>query len=77
MKVIGETDHLPQGSTVATIGMFDGVHLGHATLIDFLKQQASSNNRPAPKASNHWLSLFCAILVKCCVLTSLLALSCH
>ena len=45
MKVIGETDRLPQGSTVATIGMFDGVHLGHATLIDFLKQQASAQGK--------------------------------
>ena len=45
MKVIGETDRLPQGSTVAAIGMFDGVHLGHATLIDFLKQQASAQGK--------------------------------
>ena len=45
MKVIGETDRLPQGSTVATIGMFDGVHLGHATLIDFLKLQASAQGK--------------------------------
>ena len=45
MKVLGENDRLPQGSTVATIGMFDGVHLGHATLIDFLKQQASAQGK--------------------------------
>lgn len=39
MKILGENDRLPLGSTVATIGMFDGVHLGHVTLVDFLKQQ--------------------------------------
>ena len=42
MKILGENDRLPQGSTVATIGMFDGVHRGHAILVDFLKQQAAS-----------------------------------
>ena len=42
MKILGENDRLPQGSTVATIGMFDGVHRGHAILVDFLKQQATS-----------------------------------
>ena len=41
MRILGENDRLPQGSTVATIGMFDGVHLGHVTLVDFLKQQAA------------------------------------
>lgn len=42
MRILGENDRLPSGSTVATIGMFDGVHRGHVTLIDFLKQQAAS-----------------------------------
>lgn len=42
---LGEKDRLPQGSTVATIGMFDGVHLGHVTLIDFLKQQAAASGK--------------------------------
>lgn len=42
MRILDENDRLPQGSTVATIGMFDGVHLGHVTLADFLKQQAAA-----------------------------------
>ncbi len=42
---LGEKDRLTQGSTVATIGMFDGVHLGHVTLIDFLKQQAAASGK--------------------------------
>lgn len=42
---LGEKDRLPQGSTIATIGMFDGVHLGHVTLIDFLKQQAAASGK--------------------------------
>lgn len=41
MRTLAENDRLPQGSAVATIGMFDGVHLGHATLVDFLKRQAA------------------------------------
>lgn len=42
MRILGENDRLPLGSTVATIGMFDGVHLGHALLVDFLNRQAVS-----------------------------------
>ena len=45
MIILGENDRLPQGSTVATIGMFDGVHLGHVTLVDFLKQQAAASGK--------------------------------
>lgn len=45
MRVLGENDRLPQGSTVATIGMFDGVHRGHVILVDFLKQQAAAQNK--------------------------------
>lgn len=45
MKILGENDRLPLGSTVATIGMFDGVHLGHATLIDFLNRQAADQGK--------------------------------
>ena len=40
MKIIGSDTQLEPGTTIATIGMFDGVHLGHATLLDFLKEQA-------------------------------------
>ena len=45
MRILGENDRLPQGSTVATIGMFDGVHQGHATLVDFLKRQATAQGK--------------------------------
>lgn len=45
MRVLSENDRLPLGSTVATIGMFDGVHRGHVTLVDFLKQQAGAQNK--------------------------------
>ena len=41
MKILSETDRMEAGSTVATIGMFDGVHRGHATLVDFLNRQAA------------------------------------
>lgn len=45
MKILDENDRLSQDSTVATIGMFDGVHLGHVTLVDFLKSQATALGR--------------------------------
>ncbi|MBQ0121372.1 MAG: riboflavin biosynthesis protein RibF [Bacteroidales bacterium] len=41
-KILQNTDRLPQGAVVATIGMFDGVHQGHATLIDELRRQAAA-----------------------------------
>ena len=45
MRILGENDRLPVGSTVATIGMFDGVHRGHATLVHFLNQQAADQGK--------------------------------
>ena len=45
MRTLAENDSLPQGSTVATIGMFDGVHRGHVLLVDFLKRQAAEMGR--------------------------------
>lgn len=43
MIKLNDDEHLPAGSTVATIGMFDGVHLGHVTLVDFLKNEAQAS----------------------------------
>lgn len=46
MKILDENDRLsPGSSTIATIGMFDGVHLGHATLVDFLNRQAAAQGK--------------------------------
>ena len=45
MRTLGENDRLPQGSTVATIGMFDDVHRGHVLLVDFLKRQAEESGK--------------------------------
>jgi len=42
-RVLYNNDRLPQEAVVATIGMFDGVHRGHATLIDALKQHAAAH----------------------------------
>jgi riboflavin kinase/FMN adenylyltransferase len=44
MRVLDQNDRLNRGTVAATIGMFDGVHLGHATLISTLKQQATVRN---------------------------------
>lgn len=41
MQIVRDTDTLPKHSTVAAIGMFDGVHLGHLTLIDEVKRIAA------------------------------------
>ncbi|MBO4870430.1 MAG: riboflavin biosynthesis protein RibF [Muribaculaceae bacterium] len=41
MHLVNYNDHLPDSSRVATIGMFDGVHLGHATLIAALRDEAA------------------------------------
>ncbi len=42
MRILTQNDRLPLGSTIATIGMFDGVHRGHVTLVDFLKRQSAA-----------------------------------
>ncbi len=42
-KILHNNDCLHDEAVVATIGMFDGVHLGHATLIDALKQYAAGH----------------------------------
>ena len=42
MQRLSDTARLPMDTRVATIGMFDGVHLGHATLVEALKQEAGS-----------------------------------
>ena len=40
-RILTHGDRLHQEAVVATIGMFDGVHRGHQTLIDALKQCAT------------------------------------
>lgn len=43
MLLLNNTDTLPRGSRVATIGMFDGVHRGHATLVEALRARARAD----------------------------------
>lgn len=45
MQLVNKQDHFPNGSRVATIGMFDGVHLGHATLIEALRHEAEKRGK--------------------------------
>lgn len=46
MEIINENTILnPNDSFVATVGIFDGLHLGHRYLINELKQIASTENR--------------------------------
>lgn len=47
MIVIRDTDLLIGKRLVATIGFFDGVHLGHRFLIDELKRIARERNQPS------------------------------
>lgn len=45
MKTLSASDHISahdEQCLTATIGMFDGMHLGHLTLINALKQEASA-----------------------------------
>lgn len=46
MKLLHATDHIDNNIAVtATIGMFDGMHRGHCTLINALKQEAASRGQ--------------------------------
>lgn len=47
MIVIRDTELLKGKKLVATIGFFDGVHLGHRFLIDELKKIAQERNQPS------------------------------
>ena len=44
MQIVRDTDTLPKHSTVAAIGLFDGVQLGHLTLIDEVKRIAAQRH---------------------------------
>ena len=41
--VLSQADSLPGHSLAATIGMFDGVHLGHATVLAELRRKAAAS----------------------------------
>ena len=47
MIVIRDTDSLKAEKLVATIGFFDGVHLGHRYLISELKEIAAQSGLPS------------------------------
>ena len=42
MEIINSTETFPHSTFVATIGFFDGVHLGHRYLLQMLKDQANA-----------------------------------
>lgn len=44
MKILNINDQLATGTTMATIGMFDGMHLGHQTLLADLLREASERD---------------------------------
>ena len=48
MIVVRDFDRLKGKELVATIGFFDGVHLGHRFLIDEMKEIAKARNIPGP-----------------------------
>lgn len=47
MIVINDIQTIPPQGLAATIGFFDGVHLGHRFLIDELKRTAAARNLPS------------------------------
>ncbi|MCI6523403.1 MAG: riboflavin biosynthesis protein RibF [Parabacteroides sp.] len=47
MKVLRETSEIDYQGVVATIGFFDGVHLGHRFLIDEVKAAAAQRGLPS------------------------------
>ena len=47
MEIIRGLQHGNNGSSVATIGFFDGVHLGHRFLIDILRKEANKRGLPS------------------------------
>jgi riboflavin kinase/FMN adenylyltransferase len=45
MRVEAELrEYIPQRETALTVGVFDGVHLGHRQLLEYLKRQATSKD---------------------------------
>ena len=46
MRIIHDIDNLRTTGLAATIGFFDGVHLGHRFLLDDLKKAAAEENLP-------------------------------
>ena len=47
MRVIHDTQAIPEPGVMATIGFFDGVHLGHRFLIDEVKAAAAQRGLPS------------------------------
>ena len=45
MKILGANDSVKDCQVTATIGMFDGMHRGHLTLINALKQEAAARHQ--------------------------------
>lgn len=45
MKILGASDNVKDCQVTATIGMFDGMHRGHLTLINALKKEAAARHQ--------------------------------